>query len=207
MTPAIPQARQLTAITAANLSTQREAQLSQTLMSRPTAAKTDNGKGTLNLLVDRQIQADSILRQKQALAANNRLSDLVAKEGNAQDLQTIIAIEQQKDMLEDDNADETIDIMLTASEEQPLTGYKPQKERDTPASRMAKEIQTKATEEAKAKAAEEANTKTTDKEQTPGEKKIQAIVQWCSRHLALVVILLFALLAVVQYYCSKSLDH
>lgn len=200
MTPAIPQARQLTAITAANLSTQREAQLSQTLMSRPAAAKTDNGKAALNLLVEQQIQADSILRQKQALAANNRLSDLVAKEGNAQDLQTIIAIDRQKDMLEDDSTDETIDIMLTATEEQP-------QERDTPASRMAKQIQAKATEEAKAKAAEEANTKTTDKEQTPCEKKIQAVIQWCSRHLALVVILLFALLAVVQYYCSKSLDH
>lgn len=201
MTPAIPQARQLTAITAANLSTQREAQLSQTLMSRPAAEKKDNGKAALNLLVDRQIQVDNILRQKQALAANNRLSDLAAKEGNAQDIQTIIAIEQQKELLEDDNADETINIMLTASEEQP------QQPRDTPASRMAKEIQTKATEEAKAKAAEEANNNTTDKEQKPYEKKIQAVIQWCSQHLALVVILLFALLAVVQYYCSKSLDH
>lgn len=201
MTPAIPQARQLTAITATNLSTQREAQLSQTLMSRPAAAKTDNGKAALNLLVDRQIQADNILRQKQALAANNRLSDLAAKEGNAQDIQTIIAIEQQKELLEDDNADETINIMLTTSEEQP------QQPRDTPASRMAKEIKAKATEEAKAKTAEEANNNTTDTEQKPYEKKIQAVIQWCSRHLALVVILLFALLAVVQYYCSKSLDH
>lgn len=200
MTPPIPQARQLTAITATNLSTQREAQLSQTLMSRPAAAKTDNGKAALNLLVDRQIQADTILRQKQALAANNRLSDLAAKEGNAQDIQTIIAIEQQKELLEDDNADETINIMLTASEKQP------QQPRDTPDSRMAKEIQAKATEEAKAKT-EEANNNTTDKEQKPYEKKIQAVIQWCSRHLALVVILLFALLAVVQYYCSKSLDH
>lgn len=199
----IVQARQLTALTRTSMTSTTEARLSQTLMQQPTVAKTDSGAGALHLLVEQKKQAERIEQQKQIWASNNRLNDLVAKEGNVDDLQTIIAIEHQKEAIEGGSDDEALEVMQTAVEEtEKVSGNYPKElqERDTDASRMAKEIRTKAAEEVHDKADQTA-------EESEGEKKLKSVLQWCEKHIALVCIAMLAFAMVVRYYCNKSLDR
>lgn len=115
METTIHQAQRLTSMTARTLSAKKEAALSQELLRRPAERRIDKGKGTLQMVVEEQKNAERLEQTKARLDSTNAMNDIVAKEGNVEDLQSIVALEQQKEAVKED--DSLLNVMLTAQSE------------------------------------------------------------------------------------------
>ncbi len=176
------------------------------LLATTTGAKQDTGLGIVNIATKQSISAEQVEAKSAMLTAAQKLTNVVTT-GTASDTNTLVAIEQQKEELQQaTDADEAAAVAIkTLTGNQPAAATKNILTGNQPAETMKKSPATTTTSETDGAITEEENTgDTTSEEKKPVEAAknlLDKAITWVQENekIVLAVVVLLVVVYIVKH--------